>query len=270
MRPTVRLACSCLILCAVSGPLSGAAPEAGPENVSSDSTIAGRLLAENGAWRSKTQQVFDPVEKTLVRRLYTVWDPEPSRDLDFAWVPDTFADDREGVINGQGRLIWRLKGQPAYDPESVFAEFHGSIKDGRAHGRGRYFERSGLAYEGEWVNGVMDGYGKLRLPNADEYAGQFRAGKANGTGRHVDVTGEIFEGPFVNGLRDGRGTTWLPDGTSYRSSWVAGEETEGSRAVRVSQAGPPRAPGGSDDAEPVRRLEEPWTNRQDRDDRPRA
>src|SRR6187402_1005909 len=111
MRPTVRLACSCLILCAVSGPLSGAAPEAGPEDVSSDSTIAGRLLAENGAWRSKTQQVFDPVEKSLVRRLYTVWDPEPSRDLDFAWVPDTFADDREGVINGQGRLIWRLKGQ---------------------------------------------------------------------------------------------------------------------------------------------------------------
>ena len=120
------------------------------------------------------------------------------------------------------------------------------------------------------MNGVMDGYGKLRLPNADEYAGQFRAGKANGTGRHVDVTGESFEGSFVNGLREGRGTTRLPDGTSYRSSWVAGEETEGSRAVRVSQAGPPRAPGGSDDAEPVRRLEEPWTNRQDRDDRPRA
>ena len=72
----------------------------------------GPLPTENGAWRSKTQQMFDPVEKTLVRRLYTVWDPEPSRDLDFAWVPDTFADDREGVINGQGRLIWRLKGSP--------------------------------------------------------------------------------------------------------------------------------------------------------------
>ena len=107
------------------------------------------------------------------------------------------------------------------------------------------------------MNGVMDGYGKLRLPNADEYAGQFRAGKANGTGRHVDVTGESFEGPFVNGLRDGRGTTRLPDGTSYRSSWVAGEETEGSRAVRVSQAGPPRAPGGSDDVQVAVELPQP-------------
>ena len=36
---------------------------------------------------------------------------------------------------------------------------------------------------------------------------------------------------------------------SYRSDWVAGEETEGSRAVRLSQAGAPRAPGGSDDVQ---------------------
>ena len=223
----------------------------------SDPKIAGRLSAETGAWRTKTQQVFDPVERTLIRRLYTVWDPEPSRDLDFVWVPDTLADDSEGAVNGQGRLIWRIKGKPAYDPASVFAEFRGSMKDGRADGRGRYFDRSGLAYEGEWKNGVMDGHGRLRLPNADEYAGQFRAGKANGTGRYVDVTGEIFEGPFVNGLRDGRGTTRLPNGPSYRSSWVAGEETEGSRAVRLSQVGAQRMPGGSDDVRVAVELPQP-------------
>ena len=107
------------------------------------------------------------------------------------------------------------------------------------------------------MNGVMEGYGRMKLPNADEYVGQFRAGKANGTGRYVDVTGESFEGSFLNGLRDGRGITRLPDGTSYRSSWAAGEETEGSRAVRVSQAGAPRAPGGSDDVRVAVELPQP-------------
>src|SRR3954464_1658447 len=157
MQRVMRLAASCLILCVFIRPIAATVPEAGPDDVSSDSTIAGRPLTENGAWRSKTQQLFDPVEKTLVRRQYTIWDPEPSRDLDFAWVPDTFAEDREGVINGQGRLIWRLRGKPAYDPDSIFAEFRGVLKDGRAHGRGRYSERSGLSYDGDWINGMMEG-----------------------------------------------------------------------------------------------------------------
>ena len=112
------------------------------------------------------------------------------------------------------------------------------MKDGRADGRGRYSDRSGLAYEGEWVNGVMEGYGRLKLPNADEYVGQFRAGKANGAGRYVDVTGEIFEGPFLNGRRDGRGTTRLPDGTSYRSTGSPARRPKVARCARQSGWGP--------------------------------
>ena len=257
MRRTMRLAATCVLLCASIRPLSGAVPEAGPDEVSSDSALVGPLLTEHGAWRSKTQRIFDPVEKTLVRRQYTVWDPEPSRDLDFVWVPDTFAEDREGVINGQGRLIWRLKDRPAYDPDFVFAEFHGTVREGRAHGRGRYSERSGLTYDGEWLSGVMEGFGRIKLPNADEYVGQFRAGKANGIGHYVDVTGEIFEGSFLNGRRHGRGTTQLPAGTSYQSIWAGGEETEGSRTVRVSQAGATRAPSGSDELRVAVELPQP-------------
>jgi hypothetical protein len=212
-----------------------------------DPEIGGPSSTEPGMWRTRTQQVLDPAERTLVRRMYVVWDPAPARNLDFAWIADSLAADREGRVNGEGRLIWRFKGKPAYDPASVFGEFHGSMKDGRPDGHGRYFDRTGITAEGEWKNGLLDGPGRLTLPGGDEYAGQMRAGKANGSGRYVDVTGEIFEGRFVDGLREGPGTTTLPDGSSYRSQWVAGKETEDSQRVRIAQSTGQRLPGGADD-----------------------
>jgi hypothetical protein len=235
-----------LVLCASAGPVLAGTTNAGAEDVA-DASIVGRRLEETGAWRTKMQQLFDPKERTLVRRRHTVWDPEPSRNLDFVWVPDVGGEDAEGLVSGQGRLIWRIKGRPAYDPESIFAEFRGSMKDGREHGHGTYSDRGGLLYEGGWKNGVMEGQGRLKLPNGDEYVGPFWAGKANGSGRYVDVTGETFEGPFVDGMRDGEGTTKLPNGLSYRSTWMAGEESEASRAVRLSQAGGRPSSGGLDE-----------------------
>ena len=235
------------LLCACVGPAFGLLIETAHEHTSAEATLAGRLPSEPGAWRSKTQQVFDPVARTLVRRSYTIWDPEPSRNSDFAWVPDVVEGERDGPVNGAGRLIWRIRGKPAYDPDAVFAEFQGVMKDGRPEGRGKYTEHTGLQYDGDWQNGTMEGRGRLKLPTMDEYFGEFRAGKASGIGRYVDVTGETFEGSFVNGLRDGRGTTRLPSGLSYRSTWLAGEETPEFRAVRVSQAGPQRMPAPADE-----------------------
>jgi hypothetical protein len=248
--PTGKSACTlasvALIGLTLTGWLSVASFGASRDDAVTDPEIAGPAAAETGVWRTKTQSVFDPSERTLVRRMYMVWDPAPSRDLDFVWIPNSFRDDTEGKVNGIGHMIWRLKGKPAYDRASIFAEYRGAMKDGRAEGQGRYFDATGISYKGEWQNGSMDGFGTLMLPGGDEYIGQMRAGKANGTGRYVDVTGEIFEGHFVDGLRDGFGTTTLPNANSYRSKWVQGKETEDSRLLRLAQAGP-QTPGLSDD-----------------------
>jgi hypothetical protein len=212
-----------------------------------DRQIAGPSTAETGAWRTKTQSMFDPVERTLIRRMYTVWDPMPARDLDFAWIPVSVHDDKEGKINGVGRLVWRLKGKPAYERASIFAEYRGAMQDGRAEGQGSYVDATGIAYQGEWKNGLMEGFGTLTLPGGDEYVGDMRAGKANGAGRYVDITGEIFEGHFVDGQRDGTGTTTLPNANTYRSTWMLGTETEDSRAVRIAQANRQLAQGDTAD-----------------------
>lgn len=219
----------------------------GDERVIVDAPISGPAWTETGAWRSKIQQVFDARTRTLTRRFYEVWDPEPSRDLDFVWTPERPETDRPGRINGSGHLVWRLKELPSYDRESVFAEYRGTIRNGRVEGRGAYLDKAGLLYEGEWRGGLMHGHGTLKLPSGDEYVGKFLYGKAHGAGRYIDITGEVYEGRFVDGYRHGRGTTTLPNGVRYASVWVAGKEVEDSYRVRLAQSGGRGVPGGADD-----------------------
>jgi hypothetical protein len=238
---------SLLLAFTLVNPASGAPVEVSLEDFVPNRSIADPLLSENGVWQTKTQQVFDPVLRTLLRRQYMVWNPDPSRNLDFVWIPDSPADDKDGKIAGKGRLIWRTKGAPAYDPTAIFSEFRGALVEGRPSGAGEYKDSSGFAYSGGWKNGSMDGYGSLRLPNGDEYAGQFKNGQANGTGKYVNIFGETFDGTFSNGLRHGRGTTTLPSGLSYQSIWISGEESEGTRAIRFSQTGGQQVPSRSDE-----------------------
>ncbi len=219
----------------------------GEDRVVFDPPVTGPVSTETGQWRRKVQQVFDGRTRTLVRRAYEVWDPEPSRDLDFVWTPDRPELDRPGRINGNGHLVWRMKGLPSYDRESGFAEYRGTMRGGRIEGRGAYLDKAGLLYEGEWRAGLMHGHGTLKLPSGDEYVGAFARGKASGVGRYIDVTGEIYDGPFVDGLRHGRGMTTLPSSARYASSWVTGEEAEASGLTRLAQSGGKSAPGGADD-----------------------
>jgi hypothetical protein len=231
----------------IIGLLSVASFGAGRDDVAIDPEIAGPPMQEAGAWRTKTQSVFDPVERMLVRRMYTVWDTAPSRDLDFVWIADSVHDDQPGKVNGPGRLIWRAKGRPSYDRSAIFSEYRGAMKDGRAEGQGSYSDSTGITYAGGWKNGLMEGFGTLMVHGGDEYVGQMRAGKANGNGRYVDVTGEIFEGRFLDGQREGLGTTTLPNGNSYRSRWALGHEAEDSHLVRLAQSTGLLAQGGAAD-----------------------
>ena len=47
--------------------LSTAAPAAGRDEFVFDPPIAGPAISESGAWRTRTQQMFDPVEREQMR-----------------------------------------------------------------------------------------------------------------------------------------------------------------------------------------------------------
>ena len=236
-----------VLTAATVGTLSASAATIQSEGPVFDAAIVGPISAELGAWRTKVQLVFDPATRTLTRRTYSVWDPEPSRNLDFAWTPDRPATDKPGQISGDGYLVWRFRDRPAYDRASIYSEYRGTLRNGRANGNGSYLDHTGLMYQGKWKYGLADGHGSLTLPGGDEYVGSFRAGKANGHGRIIDLTGEIYEGPYANGHRHGRGMTTLPNGRQYASLWINGRESERSRLVRIAQSGGGTIPVSADD-----------------------
>jgi hypothetical protein len=192
---------------------------------------------ESGGWRTKTEFVIDRASRMLTRREYTVWDPAPSRHLDFVWEPEPGTSTSGPKVSGSGRLLWRRPNRPPYDELADVSEFLGTLNSGKAEGFGIYRTSDGVTYRGMWHDGVMQGAGQLSYPNGDEYQGTFDGGVPSGSGRYVDSTGEIYEGSFVQGMRDGRGTTILPNGRSYNSVWHGGVEEPTSHFARLAQEG---------------------------------
>jgi hypothetical protein len=205
------------------------------------------LPNETGHWRTKVQLVFDSKTQRIERRVYEYFDPAPTRDLDIVWYPRDVGADRPGRITGIGRLVWRQRGRPAWDPAGVVSVFTGEMRNGRPHGTGELVTNDGLIYKGAWQNGRPSGSGHLKLPSGAEYSGSFRNGMADGKGREFDITGEVFEGTFRAGLRDGKGKTKLPSGWVYESNWTKGVESPRSRRTRLAQLGGPSGVGGGED-----------------------
>ncbi len=170
--------------------------------------------AAAGSWQQRSQLIWDDGTGKLVRKAYVAWDPAPELDLEFVW--EGTGDDN-GPINGEGRLVWRDRGAPAYDVGAVYSDYRGSVRNGRPDGEGRLKLRTGLVYEGDWRAGKMDGDGRLRFAN-----------------------GETFEGGFADGTPNGAGRLTTLDGKVWRSVWRDGEEVERSPAggeIQLAQAG---------------------------------
>ncbi|MCY1669020.1 hypothetical protein [Rhizobium sp. SL86] len=184
-----------------------------------------------GAWRDLVQLVWDRHEKRLVRRNYRVWDPLAAQGYALTWLADDVTADRDGTVTGSGRLVWREKGAASYDKSAAVARFIGTLIEGHAEGQGVYLHRAGASYRGSWKNGLMDGHGRLQLPNGDEYAGFFQSGKRHGNGVYIGRTGIVYEGGFAAGLRDGMGRIRIGDGPALYARWQAGNEVEGSRVM---------------------------------------
>jgi hypothetical protein len=213
--------------------------------------ITGDIASADGAWKSVTEQGWDPSKRELVRRTYRVWDFHPELDLEFNWgVPWGSTLTPNGIVNGTGKLTWRKKGTPEYERGGLYSEYNGEMKNGRPDGQGSITMRSGLSYSGAWKNGLMNGRGKLKFDNGDDYDGELADGKLNGHGRYASTDGSIFDGAFKNGERDGSGILTLATGESYRTTWREG--TEISREVIDAQQGASQA--GADAATPGQRT----------------
>lgn len=98
--------------------------------------------------------------------------------------------------------------------------YSGTVKDGKPHGRGKCTLPYGSVYEGEFVNGKIQGIGKMSGKGYD-YEGNFLNGRYSGHGKLSHSTGHIYEGDFVDGLAEGVCKRIWPDGSVYEGEWKA-------------------------------------------------
>ena len=76
-----------------------------------------------------------------------------------------------------------------------------------------YFWANGDVYEGQWLNGTMNGQGEFRMADGSVYKGGYKNGKKNGNGTLIDKDGIRFVGFFTDDFKDGPYEEFAADGT---------------------------------------------------------
>mgnify|MGYP000879381992 FL=1 len=103
--------------------------------------------------------------------------------------------------------------------------YEGRVKNGSKHGVGRLvsFGDDPFIYEGEFVENVFNGTGRITYDNGTIYYGMFLDGKRHGAGRLTLPGGTKYEGYWENDRKNGKGLQNWSDGRSYVGDWVNGK-----------------------------------------------
>ena len=78
--------------------------------------------------------------------------------------------------------------------------YTGPLKDGSAHGQGRWVHPDGRVYAGNFNNGRIEGYGTMIFPRGERYVGFLKDGKAHGEGTMIHPDGRTASGIWIDGL----------------------------------------------------------------------
>jgi uncharacterized protein (TIGR02145 family) len=79
----------------------------------------------------------------------------------------------------------------------------------------------GSIYEGELVNGIMEGKGKYLFKDGTLYVGDFKNNQLEGYGKFTYPSGKIYEGEVVRGKRQGAGLMFYKNGkTMFDGDWL--------------------------------------------------
>ncbi|OEH80166.1 MORN repeat-containing protein [Cyclospora cayetanensis] len=115
--------------------------------------------------------------------------------------------------------------------------YWGQFYDNKYHGKGRYVQRDGLEYEGEFAKGRFEGLGKLTISQSGSgrnslrnyrkgvvIRGGFEGGKVSGTVTAVYADGRTYTGGLSpeSLLPDGSGSMLYADCCAYDGQWRGG------------------------------------------------
>ncbi|GFR82095.1 MORN repeat-containing protein 1 [Elysia marginata] len=102
-------------------------------------------------------------------------------------------------------------------------------------GYGTYvFENPFFRYEGEWMKGKKHGHGKLLMKDGTYYEGQFINGEINGNGyKYFSSSKAKYTGQFLNGEMHGHGIMTYCNGNVYEGQWYKNKK-QGFGILRTS------------------------------------
>ena len=102
--------------------------------------------------------------------------------------------------------------------EKTQVKYEGEIVDGVPNGLGKITFFSENLYEGEWKDGDYHGQGTYIYSNGNRYIGEWKDGEKNGQGTSTFTDGTKYVGEWKNGKPNGQGTCTYPEG-KYVGKW---------------------------------------------------
>ena len=96
--------------------------------------------------------------------------------------------------------------------------YRGPLRHGKLHGQGRIDWGQGRWYQGQFVNGFMQGRGHIVDPGYD-YRGEFARSAMHGQGKLTREGGIVYEGQFVDNRMAGQGKLSFGEGTTYEGQF---------------------------------------------------
>ena len=93
----------------------------------------------------------------------------------------------------------------------------------------KYYYHGHLSFEGEYLNGEINGKGKEYIINEDEliFEGKYINGKRNGKGKEYSCGRLIFEGEYINGKRNGKGKEYSFGKLIFEGEYLYGYRIKG-------------------------------------------
>src|SRR5262249_48394232 len=85
------------------------------------------------------------------------------------------------------------------------SQFQGQYINNVRNGSGKLVMANGESFDGTFVNGTYS-YGTYTFSNRDKCQGPFANGKMNGNGTCTFSNGDKYQGPLMNGKMNGNGT----------------------------------------------------------------
>ena len=102
-------------------------------------------------------------------------------------------------------------------------KYKGDIINNKPNGKGIYYSITGEIKEGTFIDGHLNGNGKMTLNNGFFLEGNFLDDELDGYGKTINLNGEMYEGEFKNNIREGKGKLILSNEDRLEGNFKKGK-----------------------------------------------